>query len=246
MARVLRKGRALTLLLALALSHDVMATRAGPPAKLRKDARAPADRLAHKILELSRRPHGMEELGASVEILASRLGNPKPVSSARTDWPLAPTDLIAQGEISWFYQGLLFDIVPAPSVNCALADLEGDLLDRPFHFEPTTEHAGIDSLAIRVTGTDFVFRVEAGELHLFVATSVRADVKDNAEAMGEGWDIAAGTKAGRATISSILLSPFVREQLWAKPQSLREFRTRQSKAAKVRAAKPAARTDESN
>jgi hypothetical protein len=246
MARVLRKGRALTLLLALVLPHDVVAAPAGPPTKLRKDAHPAADRLAHKILELSRSPHGMEELGASVEILASTLGNPRPVSSARTDWSLAPTDLIAQGEISWFYQGLLFDIVPAPSINCALADFEGDLLDRPFHFEPMTEHADIDSLAIRVTGTDFVFRVKAGELHLFVATSVRADVKDNADAMGEGWDIAAGTRAGRATISSISLSPFVREELWAKPQSLREFRARQSQAAKVRAAKPAARTLDSN
>jgi len=136
--------------------------------------------------------------------------------------------------------------VPAPSVSCALSNLEGDLLDRPFRFEPTTEHVGVDSLSTRVTGTDFIFRVKAGELHLFVSTSVPPDVKDDAAAMGEGWDIAAGTSASRATISRILLSPLVKEPRWAKPTSLREFRAREGKAAKVRAAKAAARTDDSN
>jgi hypothetical protein len=203
----------------LKTSAKAQASPAVPdPVKIRK--------LVQKIREVSQLPR--LDLLKAAEMLGSRLGPPRDSNEYGTDWPLRPTQLIAEataGVIVLSKESYL-SIVPHPSLGLAFEDLAPLLLDARYMMIVQHGHPPGDSVASVVMGFTHVFRVEVGELLFDVPTTVPLEAQLRGEsAISQGFEAANGSSAKRNLVRAVSFSSAVREG-WQNAQTLGKRRAR--------------------
>lgn len=201
------------------------------PAKKAAVVPTPSERLARQIIELSKWP--LENIDqAVVRILGSTLGPPQAVTPYRTEWEIAPTELIAGGTITRVPHSVELSIKPALSLAFAFQDLETFLLDFPFYFEALESHIGEDSMATAARALRYIFRTPLGQITLDEPTTIPPETPMQViAAKAEGWDALSGRSQRRAVLSEISVGG-QRAALWDPPRrTLREFRAPPRKSA---------------
>jgi hypothetical protein len=185
------------------------------------DRKALVKKLVRQIVAISRR--SPMQLERAVQALGWHLGPEQHPTPYLTEWPLAPTDLIAGGTLVRMPSGIGMTLIPQPSLELAFQDFEKELLDLPYAPEAVPAHSGEEATVV-VRAVYHMFRVKGGELLLQVPSGIDENQPNQiASALYGAFDTA--KNRARLPVRKIVISDHLRQR-WKSAPTLRELRKR--------------------
>jgi hypothetical protein len=214
----------------MAPSRPAAAAQAAEGESRAKLDRARIDRLRRQIKRLTEQ--SPLTVDRALAILGSQKGAGGATSRVNFQWKLVPTDLIDGGRIGTLADRAFVDIKPAAGLGLTFEDVASMFLHAPYSMRDQRVHSSEDSLGTRTQGIHHSFLVPAGELEIYLPTTVPfSDPLQMSHAWSEGRNAAKGLlPASARPLTSVIVSAWV-GPLGEQPKTLAKLRAKAAKRA---------------